>query len=297
MVAKKIIGRFAPSPTGPLHFGSLIAALASYLDAKSRGGQWLVRMEDLDPPREQPGADVLILKTLEALGLEWDGAVMYQSQRHEAYQDAINTLFEKKLAYYCTCSRKEIAASNDSELNNIYPGTCREQNLPRENSAIRITTNQNLIKFNDRLQGEIAHVIENDFGDFIVKRKDSLFAYHLAVVIDDAAQGITDIVRGADLLASTPQQNYLQNVLDLPMPNYCHLPVAVDASGAKLSKRSFAAPIDDNNAVPALVAALKFLNQNVPGDLIKNNKYDILGWAIKHWRLENIPVSGKIEIS
>lgn len=293
MASKRVIGRFAPSPTGPLHFGSVIAALGSYLDAKARGGDWLVRMEDLDPPREQAGADTLILKTLEALGLEWDGAVMYQGQRSEIYQESVDRLFEKELAYYCTCSRKEIARNNESA---IYPGTCRGHHEPRNNSAIRTTINKELITFTDRLQGNFTYNLETDFGDFVVKRRDGLFAYHLAVAIDDAAQGITDIVRGADLLTSTPRQIYLQHVLGLPTPVYLHLPVAMDDSGAKLSKQSYADPVGTTKAVPTLVRALKYLNQDVPDNYDLENKTELLKWAISHWNADALPAVKSITV-
>lgn len=296
MAEKKVIGRFAPSPTGPLHFGSLIAALASYLDAKSRNGKWLVRIEDLDPPREQAGADVLILKTLEAHGLEWDGAVMYQSKRQETYYESLDTLFNNNLAYYCTCSRKEIAAQNKPASKSIYPGTCRNSKNDYKDSAVRVITNQNEISFEDRLQGKCSYNIEKEFGDFVIKRKDGLFAYHLAVVIDDSSQNITDIIRGADLLESTPLHLYLQKILGLPSPAYLHLPVAVDNHGAKLSKQSFARPVEKGNEAASLLAALKYLNQDLPGNLEAGNKREILTWAISHWQPKSIPVAATIQV-
>ncbi len=296
MTPEKVIGRFAPSPTGPLHFGSLITALGSYLDARSRGGEWRVRMEDIDPPREQPGAGDNILKTLEAFGFEWDGPVIYQSQHLGVYQDTITDLLKNKLAYYCTCSRKDIAELADGDSGARYPGTCRGHTRPRENTSIRILTNNNKISLLDRLQGEYHWDLENEFGDFIIKRKDQLFAYHLAVVIDDAEQGITDIIRGADLLTSTPHHLHLQQVLELATPNYLHLPMAVDKTGAKLSKQTHATPVNSDNAVPELQAALVFLNQTLPPEHAHCNKHELLGWAIKHWSLENIPASEKIII-
>ncbi len=297
MAPKKVIGRFAPSPTGPLHFGSLIAALGSYLDARSRGGQWLVRMEDIDPPREQPGAGDEILKTLEAFGLEWDGPVIYQSQRLGIYHDAVTDLLKNKLAYYCTCSRRDIAKLADGKSGARYPGTCRGHNRPRENASVRILTNNNGISLLDRLQGEFHWDLECEFGDFVIKRKDQLFAYHLAVVIDDAEQGITDIIRGVDLLNSTPHHLYLQQVLDLATPSYLHLPMAIDKTGAKLSKQSHAKPVTINNVIPELQAALTFLNQTLPPEHAHCNKYELLVWAIKHWDPENIPVTTKIVVN
>lgn len=297
MTPKKVIGRFAPSPTGPLHFGSLIAALGSYLDARSRGGEWLVRMEDIDPPREQPGAGDEILKTLEAFGLAWDGPVIYQSQRLGIYHDAVTDLLKNKLAYYCTCSRRDIAKLTDGNSGTRYPGTCRANSRPRENASVRILTNNNGISLLDRLQGEFHWDLEYEFGDFIIKRKDRLFAYHLAVVIDDAEQGITDIIRGADLLDSTPHHLYLQQVLGLATPSYLHLPMAIDKTGAKLSKQTHAKPVTINNAVPELQAALTFLNQTLPPEHAHCNKHELLVWAIKHWDLEKIPASRKIIVT
>ena len=297
MTPKKVIGRFAPSPTGPLHFGSLIAALGSYLDTRSRGGQWLVRMEDLDPPREQPGAGDDILKTLEAFGFEWDGPVIYQSQHLDLYRETITDLLKNNQAYYCTCSRKDIAKLVAGDSGTRYPGTCRGHVRPQENTSIRILTNNNEISLLDRLQGKYSWNLENEFGDFIIKRKDQLFAYHLAVVIDDAGLGVTDIIRGADLLTSTPHHLHLQQVLGLPTPHYVHLPMAVNKTGVKLSKQSHAAPINIDNAVPELRAALTFLNQSLPPEHAHCNKYELLGWAIKHWNLENIPAVKKITVN
>ena len=259
-------GRFAPSPTGPLHFGSLVAALGSYLDAKYHHGNWLVRMEDLDTPRCVAGAADDILRTLEVYGLHWDGEVIYQSQRTSAYEHALQQLQDAGVAYPCCCTRKEIA---DSALHGIdgpvYPGTCRN-GVPagRTARAWRVNThlpNSSPVSFIDSLQGRISQRIENDIGDFVVKRADDLFAYQLAVVVDDAYQGITDVVRGADLLLSTPRQILLQQLLALPTPHYLHLPVIVNAQGEKLSKQTLAEPLRKDMVVVTLFQALLQLQQ------------------------------------
>lgn len=278
-------GRFAPSPTGPLHFGSLVAAVGSYLDAKHQHGTWLVRMEDLDTPRCVPGAAEDILRTLNAFGLHSDAPVLYQNQRTAAYEDSLSKLQASGLAYPCCCTRKEIA---DSALNGIegpvYPGTCRN-GIPtgREGRAWRVHTNNEAIEFDDTLQGRITQHLESEIGDFVVKRADGLFAYQLAVVVDDAFQNITHIVRGADLLDSTPRQIYLQRLLDLPVPNYMHLPVAVNGSGEKLSKQTLAAPVDESHPVRTLLRVLDFLRQSPPAELADYDIKAILDWAIENW--------------
>lgn len=284
-------GRFAPSPTGPLHFGSLIAAVGSYLEAKSRDGEWLVRMEDLDPPREMPGAASLILKTLEAYGFAWDGAVLYQSARREAYDTALEKLRQDGWLYSCACTRREIADSALRGLEGpVYPGTCRA-GLPagKPPRAWRVRTTPQEIAFEDALQGRVAQVLERDIGDFVLKRADGLYAYQLAVVVDDAAQGITHVVRGADLLASTPRQLWLQRLLGLPAPHYLHLPVATNAAGEKLSKQTKAAPLDSAHPVPALWDALAFLGQHPPMALRRAPLAELWAWAHAHWRRAGIP--------
>jgi glutamyl-Q tRNA(Asp) synthetase len=259
-------GRFAPSPTGPLHFGSLVAALASWLDARAAGGVWLLRMEDLDKPREVPGAADEILRQLEGLGLEWDGPVLYQSSRSARYAEALDALERRGATYPCSCTRSEIA---DSALAidgaRIYPGTCRGGLAPgRRARAVRVRTVATPVRFVDRLQGEIVQSVEREVGDFVLRRADGLIAYQLAVVIDDADQGITDVVRGADLLDSTPRQIWLQRLLGYPTPRYLHVPVAVTAGGEKLSKQTGAQPVDVENPVRELARALAFLGQPVP---------------------------------
>ena len=284
-------GRFAPSPTGPLHFGSMVAAVGSFLQAKSRGGEWLVRMEDLDPPREVPGAADEILRTLEAFGLHWDGAVMYQSQRHGVYEAALKMLERLDVIYPCACSRREIADSSVSGVDGpVYPGTCRaglpEGRAPR---AWRVRVNGRAVEFVDAVQGRVVRDLAADFGDFVVLRADGFFAYQLAVVVDDAEQGITEIVRGADLIESTPRQMHLQDLLGLPTPDYLHLPVALNAQGEKLSKQSFTAAADIARPVPMLYQVLRFLGQEPPPLLAESDLDDFWRWAITHWRLERVP--------
>jgi len=278
-------GRFAPSPTGPLHFGSLVAAVGSYLDAKHHHGIWLVRMEDLDTPRCVPGAADDILHTLEAFGLHSDEPVLYQSQRTAAYEKALHQLQDSGAVYPCCCTRKEIA---DSALNGIegpvYPGTCRH-GIPvgREGRAWRVRTDNEAIEFGDALQGHIAQHLESEIGDFVMKRADGLFAYQLAVVVDDAFQSITHVVRGADLLASTPRQIHLQRLLGLSTPHYMHLPIAVNEAGEKLSKQTLATPVDSSQAVATLLRVLDFLQQRPPANLAGNNVRTVLEWAIQNW--------------
>ncbi|MDO8464713.1 MAG: tRNA glutamyl-Q(34) synthetase GluQRS [Gallionella sp.] len=281
-------GRFAPSPTGPLHFGSLVAAVGSYLDAKHHNGTWLVRMEDLDVPRCLPGAADDLLHMLEVFGLHWDEPVIYQSQRTAAYEEALQQLQALGAVYPCCCTRKEIA---DSALHGIdgqiYPGTCRN-GVPagREGRAWRLRTCDQLIEFDDALQGHLSQRLESEIGDFVVKRADGLFAYQLAVVVDDAFQGITHVVRGADLLCSTPRQIYLQRLLGLPTPAYLHLPIAVNAQGEKLSKQTLAQPVEKHNAAATLFDALLFLCQQPPAELRNGDVESILHWAIANWHPE-----------
>ncbi|MFO1372807.1 MAG: tRNA glutamyl-Q(34) synthetase GluQRS [Candidatus Competibacteraceae bacterium] len=284
-------GRFAPSPTGPLHFGSLIAALGSFLDARHQDGEWWVRIEDLDPPRVVPGAALHILHTLEAHGLCWDGAVVYQSQRCAHYQAALEQLQQRGLAYPCTCSRKDLGRiARPGPAGFVYPGLCRNGvRHPGRPVAIRLRTDDGYLGFHDAIQGDYGQYLEREIGDFVIRRADGLFAYQLAVVIDDAAQGITQIVRGSDLLDSTPRQILLQRLLDLPTPAYAHLPVAVDRRGCKLSKQTRAPPLDSRRSGPTLVAALQFLGQAPPLDLALEPPAVILDWACTHWQRTQVP--------
>lgn len=286
-------GRFAPSPTGPLHFGSLVTALGSYLDAKHHHGTWLLRMEDLDTPRCVAGAADDILRTLEVYGLHWDGEVMYQSRRTLAYEHALRQLQNGRVAYPCCCTRKEIS---DSALHGIdgpvYPGTCRN-GIPagRTARAWRVHTDLPIlshISFDDGLQGHISQHVESDIGDFVVKRADDLFAYQLAVVVDDDYQGITDVVRGADLLLSTPRQILLQQLLALSTPHYLHLPVIVNEQGEKLSKQTLAEPISKDKAVATLFQALLHLQQHPDPQLARAGVHELLDSAIANWQPEKL---------
>lgn len=274
-------GRFAPTPSGPLHFGSLIAALASFLDARHAGGAWLVRIEDVDPPRCPPGADAEILRQLEAFGLHWDEAVRYQSARHAAYQTALDRLAAQGLAYPCSCSRKQWREYA------IYPGWCRDTlREPGKPVAWRLRSDLGLrpIAWQDRLFGEQAFD-PAQLGDVVLKRKDGLWAYQLAVVVDDADQGISDVVRGYDLLDNTPWQRQLQAALDLPTPRYLHLPLIVADNGQKLSKQNLAPalPTDDDAVRPLLHQALVALDQAPPAMLASAPVADQLAAAIAAW--------------
>jgi glutamyl-Q tRNA(Asp) synthetase len=281
-------GRFAPSPTGPLHFGSLVAALASWLDARAAQGRWLVRIEDVDTPRTVPAAADEILRTLEALGLHWDEDVAWQSRRTPRYEAALDRLREGGRLYRCRCSRKEIADSGLRGIEGtVYPGTCRHLALgAHEPGAERLVAPPAPITFEDRVQGRITQDIARDIGDFVLRRRDGLHAYQLAVVVDDADQGITDVVRGADLLASTPRQIHLQRSLGLPVPRYLHVPVAVNAQGEKLSKQTLAPAVQARDATPLLHAALAFLGQ-APVDSV--DPREILAQAQRAWDPGRIP--------
>ena len=282
-------GRFAPSPTGPLHFGSLIAAMASYCDARAHGGEWLVRIEDLDEPRSRHGSGARILAQLAAYGFEWDGPVSWQSERQEPYQAALDDLVGREIAYPCACTRKDLeAAPLGSGGERIYPGTCRSGLASgRSPRAWRVAVNGDPIGFSDRVQGWFEQRLAGEVGDFVVKRADGIFAYQLAVVVDDAAQGITHVVRGSDLLASTPRQIWLQRQLSLPTPTYLHHPVAIDARGEKLSKQTGAEPISDE-ALPTLALAWGFLDQPSP-PARPASVAAFWHWAHRSWNARVLP--------
>ncbi len=249
------IGRFAPSPTGLLHIGSLMAAMGSYLEARVHGGRWLLRMEDLDPPREMPGAAEGILRDLETLGFRWDGQVVYQSSRHAGYEEALARLQKEGQVFPCACSRSEIADSAVAGIEGpVYPGICRSGIPPGKISrALRLKVGPGDIQFEDQLQGPIRQDLSKDIGDFVVRRADGCYAYQLAVAVDDAWANITHVVRGADLLLSTPRQLHIQTLLGFPHPIYMHLPVATNGAGEKLSKQTHAAPLDlSRPALPPL---------------------------------------------
>lgn len=293
----KYRGRFAPSPTGPLHFGSLIAAVASYLQAKSSQGDWLVRMEDLDPPREVPGSADDILRTLEQHGLHWDESVLYQSQRHDAYLAAIHTLSQHNLTYHCNCSRKDISKQQHSHGIFVYPGTCRDANREQvDQCSIRIKTESLEIGFDDNIQGYFSHNVGTYVGDFVLQRADGWFAYQLAVVIDDAEQEITEIVRGSDLLDNTSRQIFLQRVFGFEQPKYAHLPVATNASGEKLSKQTFAQPVSNTSPSANIMKTLEFLGQNPPAELASCELDNIWQWALEHWQMRMVPKVLKIPL-
>jgi len=286
-------GRFAPSPSGLLHFGSLIAALASFLDAKSfvtpdgKSGRWLVRIEDIDPPREQAGASSAILATLEAFGLYWDEPVLYQSQQSEIYQDTLSDLQQQNLSYYCQCTRAEIKS-----IGGIYQGHCRTLKQPKNNSAVRLINQHGIYQFNDLFQKQKQGKVKCDRAlakeDFIIHRKDGLFAYQLAVVVDDIYQNINHVIRGCDLLEPTARQLTLFTTLNSAIPKYGHVPLAVTTKGYKLSKQNKAPAINNNNPQPALIAALKFLGQAPDPNLINDNVDDIIRWAINHWSRDKV---------
>lgn len=284
-------GRFAPSPTGPLHFGSLVAAVGSFLEARCRGGEWLLRMEDVDEPRCPPGNDALILRSLAALGFEWDGNVLVQSCRKERYRAALDALRSSGLAFPCACSRREMADSRiGADGAHVYPGTCRH-GLPagRQARAWRLRVPDAEICFDDQVQGRVCQNLASEVGDFVLLRADGFFAYQLAVVADDADQGITHVVRGADLIDSTVRQVFLQRCLAAPTPAYAHLPVAINANGEKLSKQTLAKALDDGAPGPSLVAALDFLGQAPPAGLAGASVAEIWAWARAHWRLDRVP--------
>jgi glutamyl-Q tRNA(Asp) synthetase len=263
-------GRFAPSPTGPLHFGSLVAALASACDARARGARWLVRIEDVDVPRSVPGAAEDILRTLARYGFAWDGPVERQSERAPRYAAALRHLVDAGLAYPCACTRRELeGAPLGPGGERIYPGTCREGVPPalasRSQRAFRVRVGDAEVSFVDRLQGPQRQRLADEVGDFVVMRADGLYAYQLAVVVDDAAQHVTDVVRGADLLASTPRQVHLARLLGCAVPTYLHVPIAIDRDGQKLSKQTQAPALPDE-PLPELLAAWRFLDQPMPPD-------------------------------
>lgn len=279
-------GRFAPSPTGDLHMGSLVAAVASYLEARVRKGEWMLRVEDIDPPREIPGSADRILLALETLGFEWDGDVLYQSTRTDAYEQAVRKLREDGMAFGCACSRSDVAenAKHVGPEGPVYPGTCRA-GIPekRQERSVRLKAADAEICFDDRLQGRTCQNISKDIGDFVIRRADGCYAYQLAVVVDDAAQGITDVVRGADLLLSTPRQIWLQHRLGLPSPGYLHIPLLLDESGNKLSKQNRSLPVDLQRPGSGLFDALCLLQQSPPAEIAASGPAEIWAWAAENW--------------
>ncbi len=275
-----VVGRFAPSPSGPLHFGSVVTAVASFLDARAQGGRWLLRIDDLDPPRIEVGATDRILATLAALALEWDGAVVYQSARSDAYAQALAQLLEREQAYRCRCARRDLGAGP-------YPGTCRQADLSATGARLawRVRVDDHTICINDCVQGQYVQRLAQHCGDFVVRRADGVYAYHLAAVVDDAWSGVTHITRGSDLLESTPRQVHLQRLLGLPTPRYAHLPLVLDTKGDKLSKQTYASAVDGPSAPRALFQALDFLGLAPPVALVGAATAELLAWALPRWRL------------
>ena len=288
------IGRFAPSPSGPLHFGSLVAAVGSYLQAKSHHGSWQVRIEDIDPPREVKGASQDILDTLKAYGLHWDGDVIYQHQQSQDYESVLSELISRQLCYACSCTRKMI-----KEQGGFYLGQCRNANNPITGNALRINLHSITHKteqFEDKLQGLVKLDPTQIDDDFIIKRKDGLYAYNLAVVIDDIKQGVTEVVRGADLIETTGKQISLYQLLGAKIPDYVHLPLAVTAPGFKLSKQNHAAAVDKENPIPTLKQVLAFLGHPVPDHVAQKSCTDILQWAVQNWSLNDLPKQLEIQL-
>jgi glutamyl-Q tRNA(Asp) synthetase len=282
--ALKYVGRFAPSPTGPLHLGSLVTAVASFLHARQARGEWLVRVEDIDPPREVAGAADEILHTLEAFELEWDRSVLYQSSRLGAYEGVANRLLAEGHAFRCRCSRSEIRSANEGPSVR-YPGTCRNGHVAPGDAAVRVRVDPGLVRFDDGLQGAIESNLAATLGDYVVMRRDGLPAYHLAVVLDDAEQGVTSVVRGIDLLDSTPAHVHLQGILGLPTPQYFHLPVVVNEHKQKLSKQTGATAVDARDRAAA-VRVLEMLGLQVPRELAHERPGALWQWAVEHWRID-----------
>jgi glutamyl-Q tRNA(Asp) synthetase len=283
-------GRFAPSPTGPLHFGSLVAAVASYLEARTAAGEWLIRIEDLDTPRVVPGSADLILRTLETLQLHWDGPVLCQSSRTAAYQEATNRLLADGRAFQCSCTRSEIEAAQTSPRLSgeeaRYPGWCRNGvKAPERALAVRFRVDDRNVEFTDKIQGQVSIDLTTETGDFVIRRRDGLFAYQLAVVVDDDAQGISHVVRGVDLLNSTPRQLLLQRALGLRHPEYAHVPVVTDENKMKLSKSAGAGALNLKRPSEEIWRALRFLRQSPPLELRLSSLPEVWDWAARNWQV------------
>lgn len=273
-------GRFAPSPSGPLHFGSLVTAVGSYFQAKSQQGKWLLRIDDIDPPRQPPGAVEQILAALEAHGLQWDESIHYQSQQSQRYESVLSWLQEQGRLYACECSRKQIKQAGDS-----YLGTCREKGLSSQGNAIRFLNLEQSDSITDKVRGKVTIPMRFAQEDFILKRKDGLYAYHLAAVVDDIQQGITEIVRGADLLHPSICQTALYKALGRESPQFLHLPLAVSEPGRKLSKQNHASALCNHSAVKNLYSVLIFLGLTPPSDLLTASCSELLKWGLENWQL------------
>ena len=285
-------GRFAPTPSGPLHFGSLVAALASYCQARAHGGRWLLRIEDVDTPRVVAGAESEILHALEAFGFEWDGPLLRQSDRFEVYRAYLEQLFAQGHCFACACSRRSLREQGvmSGVLGQIYPGNCRDKNLPDDGHSVRLNTRgAGVIEFHDGLYGDFSLDLEREVGDFVLRRADDIYAYHLAVVVDDHEQGIDEVVRGADLLENTCLHIYLQRRLGFTQPGYLHIPLVNNIQGVKLSKQTGARAIDAANAPQLLFAALQHLNQDPAAELQTSPAAEILAWAVEHWTPAAMP--------
>ncbi len=293
-----VIGRFAPSPTGPLHFGSLLTAVASYCLARQAGGRWMLRIEDLDLPRVVPGAADEIMRTLDYFALEWDDEVLWQSRRTPRYDEVLEELRRQGHVFGCGCSRKEVLASapHVGEEGPVYPGTCRD--LPaggHRPRAVRLRVPNRQVCFTDAVGGELGQCLATEVGDFVLRRADGLFAYQLAVVVDDADSGVTQVVRGSDLISSTPRQIYLQSCLGYPHPHYVHLPLALAADGEKISKRHGAVPVGGGGAAgEPLWRALRFLGQEVPGSLRRASAREVLAWGVAFFDIRRVPRESRI---
>jgi glutamyl-Q tRNA(Asp) synthetase len=280
------IGRFAPSPSGALHFGSLVAALASYCDIRSQQGRWLLRIEDVDTPRVVAGASDQILQDLSAFGFEWDGEILYQSTRFEHYRHFLDQLLQHGDSYACQCSRRSLREQGISNgpLGQIYPGNCRDRKLDKKGRSLRLSTAMTTeVHFQDRVYGDFSMNLETEVGDFVLQRNDKVYAYHLAVVVDDEWQGVNQIVRGADLLENTCLHLHLQQRLGFNTPTYLHLPLVSNAAGIKLSKQTGASPLDYDKASKLLLAALQHLGQQAPAELENESPAVILQWSCDHW--------------
>lgn len=276
------VGRFAPTTSGPLHLGSLLAAVASYLDARSHNGQWLLRLDDIDEPRTTAHAEQIALTTLERHGLEWDGVIGRQTEHQDRYWDAINELRKRDLIFYCTCSRKKLRKTR------TYPGYCRtRREKPTEPASIRVHVPDHEFEFEDRIQGPLKGNLADTDGDFIVMRKESIAAYPLAVIVDDDVTGVTDVVRGADLLENTLAQIFLIQTLGLAVPRYAHIPVLNQRNEIKLSKRDRAFAIDNRVPVLNLMSALHMLGLDPLEE--RQDVHTLLEWAIEHWNIQNVP--------
>ncbi len=293
MTPTPIIGRFAPTPSGPLHFGSLVTALASYCQTKSQQGQWLIRVEDVDTPRVVEGSTSQILRQLEACGFEWDGEIITQNDQFDRYAAVIGQFLEQESAFACECSRRSLRQVNvkTGPLGMIYPGICRDKNLKQAKHSIRINTRSaGILSYRDLLFGQVAINIAEQAGDFVIRRADNIFAYHLAVVLDDELQNVNQVVRGADLLEATCLHLYLQQLLGIKPPEYLHIPLVRNDNGAKLSKQTGATAIDTKQATSLLIRALRILGQPVEARLDQATASEIVQYAVTSWDYRRIPL-------